>query len=210
MKDVSHSLQFTNCVNVLVVFASCDPMDCSPPGFSVHGMFQTRRLEWVALSFSRGSSQRRDRTCVSCIAGRLFTTWATREAPSSQECCLLVCWLVWWLAEPFGTSYASMRTHTPLLGTPGSLAEGSQPFRRWLEGRTVVVGGSTSSPPLGKLGLGLATAVSLTPATIVLLLTGRCQAASQPVYPVSVSQDGEHMYTCGGFILMFGKTNTIM
>ena len=52
MKDVCHSPQFANCVNVLVVFDSCDPMDCSSPGFSVHGMFQTRRLEWVALSFS--------------------------------------------------------------------------------------------------------------------------------------------------------------
>ena len=74
MKDVCHSPQFANCVNVLVVFDSCDPMDCSSPGFSVHGMFQTRRLEWVALSFSRGSSQPRDRTCVSCVAGRFFTT----------------------------------------------------------------------------------------------------------------------------------------
>ena len=51
----------------------CDPMDCSPPGFSVHGIFQARVLEWVAISFSRGSSPPRDRTLVSCIAGRCFT-----------------------------------------------------------------------------------------------------------------------------------------
>ena len=51
----------------------CDPMDCSPPGFSVHGIFQARILEWVAISYSRGSSQPRDRTQVSCIAGRFFT-----------------------------------------------------------------------------------------------------------------------------------------
>ena len=57
-----------------------DPMDCSPPGFSVHGIFQARVLEWVAISFSTGSSQPRDRTWVSCIAGRHFTLWATREA----------------------------------------------------------------------------------------------------------------------------------
>ena len=58
----------------------CDPMDCSLPGFSVHGIFQARVLEWVAISFSRGSSWPRDRTRVSHIVGRYFTHWATREA----------------------------------------------------------------------------------------------------------------------------------
>ena len=47
----------------------CDPMDCSPPGSSVHGILQTRILEWVAMPSSRGSSQPRDWTQVSCIAG---------------------------------------------------------------------------------------------------------------------------------------------
>ena len=54
-----------------------DPMDCSPPVSSIHGISQARILEWVAISFSRGSSQPRDRTffsCISCIAGRFFTT----------------------------------------------------------------------------------------------------------------------------------------
>ena len=60
----------------------CDPMDYSPPGSSVHGILQARILEWVAIPFSRGSSQPRDQTLVSCIAGRFFTIWATREAPS--------------------------------------------------------------------------------------------------------------------------------
>ena len=60
----------------------CDPMDCSPPGSSVHGILQARILEWVAISFSRGSSQPRDQTQVSHIAGRRFNLWATREAPS--------------------------------------------------------------------------------------------------------------------------------
>ena len=63
----------------------CDPMDCSPPGSSVHEFFQARILEWVAISFSRGSSQTRDRTWVSCTAGRFFTHWATREAQSESE-----------------------------------------------------------------------------------------------------------------------------
>ena len=55
----------------------CDPMDCSLPGFSVCGILQARILEWVAISFSRGSSQSRDRTQVSCTAGRFFTIRAT-------------------------------------------------------------------------------------------------------------------------------------
>ena len=50
-----------------------DPMDCSLPGSSVHGICQRRILEWVAIPFSRGSSQPRDPSWVSCIAGRLFT-----------------------------------------------------------------------------------------------------------------------------------------
>ena len=59
----------------------CDPMDCSLSGSSVHGIFQARVLEWIAISFSRGSSRPRNRTQVSRIAGRRFTIWATREAP---------------------------------------------------------------------------------------------------------------------------------
>ena len=58
----------------------CDPVDCSLQGSSVHGIFQARVLEWVAISFSSGSSRPRDRTHVSHIAGRRFTLWATREA----------------------------------------------------------------------------------------------------------------------------------
>ena len=58
----------------------CDPMDCSPPGSSIHGIFQAKVLEWVAISFSRGSFQPRDWTQVSHTAGRRFTVWATREA----------------------------------------------------------------------------------------------------------------------------------
>ena len=58
----------------------CDPMNCSLPSTSVYGIIQARILEWVAIPFSRGSSQARDRTQVSHIAGRFLTIWATREA----------------------------------------------------------------------------------------------------------------------------------
>ena len=57
----------------------CDPMDCSLSGSSIHGIFQARVLEWIAIAFSRGSSWPRNRTWVSHIAGRCFTVWATRE-----------------------------------------------------------------------------------------------------------------------------------
>ena len=57
----------------------CNPMDCSLPGSSTHGIFQARILEWVANSFSRGTSQPRDWTLVSSTTGRLFIVWATRE-----------------------------------------------------------------------------------------------------------------------------------
>ena len=58
----------------------CDPMDCSLPASSLHGILQARVLEWIAISFSRGSTWPRDWTRVSHIPGRHFNLWATREA----------------------------------------------------------------------------------------------------------------------------------
>ena len=58
----------------------CDPMDCSPQGFSVHGILQGRTLEWVTIPFSRGSSQPRGWTQASCMAGGFFTVWAASWA----------------------------------------------------------------------------------------------------------------------------------
>ena len=57
----------------------CDPMD-----YTAHGILQARILEWVAFPFSRGSSQPRDQSQVSCIEGRFFTSWATREAQNRR------------------------------------------------------------------------------------------------------------------------------
>ena len=58
----------------------CDPVDCSLPGFAVHGILHARILEWFTISFSRGSFQPRDQTRVSRIGGRYFNLGATREA----------------------------------------------------------------------------------------------------------------------------------
>ena len=70
------------CVCVLVTqlcLTLCSPTDCSLPDFFVHGILQVRILEWVAFPFSKGSSQLRDQTLVSCITGGFLTSWATRE-----------------------------------------------------------------------------------------------------------------------------------
>ena len=66
-----HSVHFSSVAQSCPTL--CDPMDCSLPGSSIRGILQTRVLEWVAISFSRRSSQPRDRTQVSYIAGRRFT-----------------------------------------------------------------------------------------------------------------------------------------
>ena len=58
----------------------CDLMNCSQPGFTTHEILQARIQEWVAISFSGGSSWPRDQTWVSYTAGGFFTIWATREA----------------------------------------------------------------------------------------------------------------------------------
>ena len=71
-------------VKVKSCLTLCDPMGCSLPGSSIHGILQARVLEWVAISFSRGSSRPRDRTQVSHIVGRRFTIWATREDCSHE------------------------------------------------------------------------------------------------------------------------------
>ena len=103
-------------------------MDCSLPGSSLHGILQGRVLEWVAISFSRGSSRARDRTPVSCIPGRCFNLWATREA----GCAKLSYESYWIIATSFQNkiwcwdinywTLASFYTETKGLNFPGSLA----------------------------------------------------------------------------------------
>ena len=68
-----------------------DPMDCNLPYSSVHGIFQARVLEWVVISFSRGSSQPRDWTWVSRIVGRCFTTIDTSCYAKSLQLCPTLC-----------------------------------------------------------------------------------------------------------------------
>ena len=96
------------CVVVVVLVAQscptfCNPMDCSPPGSSVHGILQAIILKWVALSFSRGSSQPRDQIQVSHTACRFFTIWAcvrvyTLKAMATHSNTLAL--QITWMEEP--------------------------------------------------------------------------------------------------------------
>ena len=89
-------------------------MDCSPPASSVHGILQAKILEWVAIPFSKRSFRPRDWTWVSCIAGRFFTVWASREAlliqfpqQHSEKVFVAVVWLlscVWLFCDPMDCS----------------------------------------------------------------------------------------------------------
>ena len=79
----------------------CSPVDCSPPGSSVHGILQVRILEWVAMPSSRGSSPPRDWTRVSCIAGRFFSTEPSGKPVAlsylgANNNVLQYPWILWW------------------------------------------------------------------------------------------------------------------
>ena len=70
----------------------CDPVNCSPPGSSVHGILQARIMEWVAVPFSRGSPQPKDGPQVSRIAGGFLTIWATWEIKKTTKKEQFLCW----------------------------------------------------------------------------------------------------------------------
>ena len=121
--------------------ALCNPMDCSPPGSSDHWILQARILEWVVMPSSRGSSQPRDWTQVSCMAGGFFTIWATREA---QE---------YWSGEP-NSSPGDLPDWGIKLGSPTLQADSlpaelpgktkvSEIVSRWVESASLQPPGSS-------------------------------------------------------------------
>ena len=79
MKKQRVAIHLASVIEKVKVSQSC-PTLCNPIDYTVHGILQARILEWVAFPFSRGSSQPRDQTQDSHIAGRFFSSWATREA----------------------------------------------------------------------------------------------------------------------------------
>ena len=111
-----------------------DPMDCSPVGSSVHEILQGRILEWVAIPFSRGSSQPRDQTWISCIAGRFFAIRATREWLQ------ILCCSTYWEGDPTslplksGLALVSCVAHRMChseLKVPGSISSGLLECSLW-------------------------------------------------------------------------------
>ena len=117
----------------------CDPMDCSLPGSSIHGIFQARILKWIAISFSRRSSQPRDWKQVSHIVGRHFTIWATREAYFSSVQLSSVTQLCPTL-QPHELQHARPPCPSP---TPG-VHLNSHPSSRWIQPSHPL---SSPSPP---------------------------------------------------------------
>ena len=87
----------------------CDPMDCSLPGSSIHGIFQARILEWVSISFSKGSSRPEDQTQVSCVVGRCFTIWATYPRPLQNEASCQSYWHIYHLISFLFSQIASVK-----------------------------------------------------------------------------------------------------
>ena len=90
----------------------CDPVKYSPPGSSVHRIFQARILEWVAISFSKGSSWPRDWTWISCVACRLFTIWVTKEV------CTFYLFYIWKFVPLSLSHLFFFSLHCPLLWQP--------------------------------------------------------------------------------------------
>ena len=92
-EEQGHNLQMVNVINIEWVCAQscwtlCDPTDCSPPGSSVHGISQTRTLEWVAISSSRGSSRPRNQTHISCLLH-----WQVNSIPLCYQFNTAICYI---------------------------------------------------------------------------------------------------------------------
>ena len=81
------------------IFAQSCPTLCDPIDYTVYGILQARILEWVAFPFSRGSSPPRDRTQVSCIAGRFFTSWAIGKPKNTGVDSLSLLQRIFWTQE---------------------------------------------------------------------------------------------------------------
>ena len=84
-QERGHVRRMAHCLAAKSCLTLCEPMNCSLPGSSVHGISHVRILEWVAISFFRGSSQPRSQTHISCLAGKFFTTETQGESPSPPK-----------------------------------------------------------------------------------------------------------------------------
>ena len=117
----------------------CDPMDSSPLGSSVHGISQTRILEWVAISFSRGSSWLRDWTHISWLAGRFFTTELPEKSPQMTlaQSCLTLC-------DPMDSTVHGILQARVLEWVGVPFSRGSSQPRDWIQVSRIAGGFFTS------------------------------------------------------------------
>ena len=134
-------VSFAECSKVNVLAAQlcltlCNPMDfCSPAGSSVHGILQARILQWVAISFSRGSSWSRDQTLVSLIAGKFFTIWPISEASQKNLRGYIKQWREYWPPGSLGQWFLKDR-NKPGGGLPALPTRGLLPRRKNIQDPT--------------------------------------------------------------------------
>ena len=117
----------------------CDPMNCSLPGFSFHGIFQGRILEWAAISSSRGSSRPRDQihvSCVSCVAGGFFTTEPPGKPLNYRVCLCLTLFLCLHWFPPAAAAAKSLQS-CPTLCDPIDGSPPGSPVPGILQARTL-------------------------------------------------------------------------
>ena len=179
----------------------CHSMNCSPSGFSVHGIFQARILEWVPFLFSRGSSWPRDRNWVSCIAGRFFTIWATREVLNPPGTVgnfgRLMDWIMsWYFIFKINTAKETLMYRTVF-------------WTLWERERVGWFGRMAMKCIISYMER-VASPGSMHDTGCLGLVHWDDPEGWNGEGGGRRGQDGKHMYTCGGFILIFGKTNTIM
>ena len=123
LKELSTAKTGVCCCYLLSHVPLCNPMDCSPPGSSVHGILQAIKLEWVAIPFSRGSSQLRDWTWVSCLAGWFITVWVVSVSKKIRSIDYntknktnihnINNWIIKWMNEVGGTDESPMCRKIP-------------------------------------------------------------------------------------------------
>ena len=160
----------------------CNPLDCSSQGSSVYGIIEARILEWVTISSSKGSSWLRERTHVSCVSCIAARFFTTEPAVLPFPA------LVWLILILFMVKSEMIVYFLLDIVFTFHIYYHSHIFFRllWFSSLIVLIFGCLGlvhwDDPEGWYGEGGGRRV----------------------------QDGEHMYTCGGFILIFGKTNTIM
>ena len=125
-------------------------MDCNLPGSSIHGISQERILGWVAISFSSGSSQLRDQTCISCIDSQILYYWTTREDQVKGILLLFSSSVVSDSLQPYGLQHARLPCPSPFPWVSSNSRPLSQQYHPTISSSVVPFSSSLQSfPALG-------------------------------------------------------------